>query len=130
MQSRHSQFSAIHQWRSEGTSSVALEVLIIGCHIEFINWYIFNCLKSSFCFPKIISFASTRERLFMDARPQFRILKSPGKMMTCYFRDTDAFLRYCTLRKGTLKCRFLTKIIKITWFVLSKVVPQLWGTSV
>ena len=69
------------QGRSDSTSSVTFEVLIINCHIEFINLFIFNCLKSNinlfifncltsnFCFPKNISFASRRERLFTDARP-------------------------------------------------------------
>ena len=69
------------QWRSEGISSVAFKVLIINCQIDFINLlifncltldinlFIFNCLTSNFCFPKIISFASRRERLLMDARP-------------------------------------------------------------
>ena len=33
------------QGRSEGTSSVAFEVLIINCQIYFINLFIFNCLK-------------------------------------------------------------------------------------
>ena len=32
------------QGRSEGTSSVAFEVLIINCQIYFINSFIFNCL--------------------------------------------------------------------------------------
>ena len=32
------------QGRSEGTSSVALDVLIINCKICFINLFIFNCL--------------------------------------------------------------------------------------
>ena len=36
----------VYQERSEGTSSVAFEVLIIriNCHIEFTNLFIFNCL--------------------------------------------------------------------------------------
>ena len=91
------------QGRSEGTSSVAFEVLIINCQIDFINLMICNCLKantnlvicycltSNSCFPKNISFASRserkksrRERLPMDARPYFPILNSPVKMMTSY----------------------------------------------
>ena len=32
------------QGHSEGTSSVAFEVLIINCQIYFINSFIFNCL--------------------------------------------------------------------------------------
>ena len=35
------------QGRSEGTSSVAVEVLIINCQIYFINLFIFNCLTSN-----------------------------------------------------------------------------------
>ena len=33
------------QGRSEGTSSVAFEVLIINCQIYFINLFIFNCFN-------------------------------------------------------------------------------------
>ena len=67
--------------RSEGTSSVAVEVLIVNHHMKFINLFIsncltpninlfiFNCLTSSFCFPKHMSIASRRERLLIDARP-------------------------------------------------------------
>ena len=63
------------QGHSKGTSSVALEVLIMNCLIGFINFFIFNCLTtlninlfifncltSNFSFPKIISFAGRRER--------------------------------------------------------------------
>ena len=65
---------------SESTSSVAFEVLIINCRIEFMNLFIFNCLAlninlfilncltSNFCFPKNIYFASRKEQLFMNAR--------------------------------------------------------------
>ena len=35
------------QGRSEGTSSVAFEVLIINCQIYFKNSFIFNCLTLS-----------------------------------------------------------------------------------
>ena len=82
---------------SKGTSSVALEVLIIKSEIDFINLLIFNCLTSNvnlfifnclmsninlfnfncltsnFCFPKNIFFASRRERMFMDARSGFQL---------------------------------------------------------
>ena len=54
---------------SESTSSVPFEVLMINCHIEFINLFILNCLTSNFCFPKNISCTSRRERLFMNGRP-------------------------------------------------------------
>ena len=103
------------QGRSEGTLSVPFQVLIFHCQIDFINLFIFNCLTSdiyffifnclmsdinlfffncltsTFCFPKIIPFASRTEQLFMDARPQFRILNSSRKMMICYLRDTNKF---------------------------------------
>ena len=141
---------------SEGTSSVAFEVLIINCEIYFINLFIFNyltsninlfifkclisninlfnfnCFTSNICFPKNTSFANRRERLFMDARPYFRILNSSEKMMTCYLWDTNKFLRYCTLRTSILKCRFLTKSIELTRLVLFEVLemPQLRDTSV
>ena len=140
------------QGRSESTSSVAFEVLfIINCEIDFINLFTFNyltsninlflfncstssinlfnfnCLMSNFCFPKNISFANRRKRLFMDACPYFRILNSSRKMMICYLRDTNKFLRYRTLRTSILKCGFPTKGIELTRLVLFEVLemPQL-----
>ena len=110
-----------NQGRSEGTSSVAFEVLIIKSEIDFINLFIFNCLMSNinlfkfncltsnFCFPKNIFFASRGERMFMNARPQSRVFNSTGKMMTCYLRDTSKFFRYRTLCPNILKCKFPTK---------------------
>ena len=56
--------------RSKETSSVAFEVLnlvIFNCLTSNINLFMFNCLTLNFCFPK--SFASRKERLFIDARP-------------------------------------------------------------
>ena len=114
------------QWHGDGTSSIAFEVLIIKSQIYFTNVFIFNCLTSNinlfnfncltsnFCFPKNIFFASRRERMFMDARPQFRVFNSTGKMMTCYLRDTNKFLRYCTLCTNILKSKFPTKVIELT----------------
>ena len=85
--------TCLQQECSKGSSSVAFEVLIINCQIDFmnlfifncltsdiilfifnclrsdINLFIFNCLTSNFCYPKIISLSSRRERLFMDVRP-------------------------------------------------------------
>ena len=108
-----------YQERNEGTSSVTFEVLISKSEIYFINLFIFNCLTSNtslfifscltsninlfnfncltlnFCFPKNKFFASRRERMFMDARPQSGVFNSTGKTMTCYLRDTNKFLRYC-----------------------------------
>ena len=54
------------------------------------------------------------------------------KMMTCYFRDTNKFSRYLTLRTSILKCGFPTKGIDLTRLVLFEVlqIPQLRGTSV
>ena len=126
------------QGRSQGTSSVAFEALIIKSEKDFINLFIFNCLTSNinlfifncltsnmnlfnfdcltsnFCFPKNIFFASRRERMFMDARPQFQVFNSTGKMMTCYLRDANKFLRYRTLCTNILKCGFPTKGIELT----------------
>ena len=129
---------------SEGTSSVAFEVLIINCQMYFINLLIFNCvtlniklfifkssscLTSNFCFPKIMSFKNRRERLVygvMGARPQFRILNSPEKMKTV-LQDINKFLRQRTLYKSILKCGFPTKGIELTRGVLFEIlgVPQL-----
>ena len=134
------------QGHREGTSSVAFEVLIMNCEIDFINLFIFNylassiilfilfncltlninlsifnCLTSNFCFPKNIYFASRRERVFMDVHPYFWILNSPGKMMICYLRDTNKFLRYRTLCTSILKCGFPAKSIELIWLILFEV---------
>ena len=121
------------QGPSEGTWSVVFEVLIIKSEINFINLFTFNCLKShvnlfifnyltsniilfnfncltsNFCFPKNISFASRRERMFMGARPWFWVLNSTRKMMTCYLRDTNKILRSRTLCTNILQCKFAEK---------------------
>ena len=127
---------------SECFSSVAFEVLIINCQIYFINSFIFNCLTLNiklFIFKLFdVKFLFSENHVFrkqkrtavygvMDARPQFRILNSPGKMMTCYLRDINKFLRYRTLCKSILKCGFPTKGIELTRFVLFEIlgVPQL-----
>ena len=91
-----------------------------------------HLLDVKFLFSKKHIFLKQRKRLLMDMHPQFRILNSPWKMMTCYLRDTDTFLRYRTLCASILKFRFLTKSIKLTRFILLEVpgVPQPWGTSV
>ena len=105
------------QRSGEVTSSVPFEVLIIICEIDFIKLFIFNRLTSNinllifnsltsninykfvqlqlfdikFYFPKNISFANRKKQLFMDARPEFRVLNSSGKMMTWYLRDANTF---------------------------------------
>ena len=102
------------QGRSEGTSSVAFEVLIIKWEIDFINLFIFNCLTSNvnlfifncltsninlfnfncltsnFCFPKNIFFASRRERMFMDARV-FGFSTQRGKWLPVIFETQIHF---------------------------------------
>ena len=127
---------------SEGTSSVAFKVLIINCQIYFINSFIFNCLTLNiklFIFKLFdVKFLFSENHVFrkqkrtavygvMDARPQFRILNSLEKMMTCYLRDINKFLRSGTLCKSIPKCRFPTKGIELTWFVLFEILglPQL-----
>ena len=119
------------QGRSDGIISICL-MNFVNLFINFLTSnlksLIFNCLTSAFCFPKNISFASRRERLFMNARLYFLILNSPGKMMTWYLRNINKFLRYRTLCTSILKCRFPTKGIELARFVFFEVlgVPQLW----
>ena len=128
--------------RSEGTSSVAFEVLIINCQIYYINSLIFNCLTLNiklfifklsdvkFLFSEnYVIRRQERTAVYgvMDLRPQLWILNSLGKMMTCYLRDINKFSRYRTLCKSTLKCGFPTKDIELTRFVLFEILrlPQL-----
>ena len=139
---RNTIFKSNLQQRSEGTSSVAFEVLIINCKICFIYLFIFNCLTLNiklFIFKLLdVEFLFSENHAFrkqkrtavyglMDARPQFPILNSPGKMMAGYLRDINKFLRYRTLCKSILKCGFPTKGIEQTGFVLFEIlgVPQL-----
>ena len=124
------------QGRSESTSSVAFEVLIINCQIYFINSFIFNCLTLNiklFIFKLFdVKFLFSENHVFrkqkrttvygvMYARPQFWILNSLEKMMTCYLRDINKFLRSRTLCKSIPKCGFPTESIELTWFVLSEI---------
>ena len=101
----------------------SINLFIFSYLVLNINLFIFSFLMSNFCFPKNIYFASRRERLLTDARPQFRILNSPRKMMTCYLGDTNKFLGYCTL---------CMSILKLTCLVLFEVVGVLqpWGAWV
>ena len=64
----------------------------------------------------------------MDVRPECWILNLPRKMMTCYLRDINKFLRCRTMCKSILKWGFPTKGIELTQFLLFEVlgVPQLW----
>ena len=76
------------QGRSEGTSSVAFEILIINCQIYFINLFILNCLTLNiklFIFKLFdVKFLFSENHVFrkqkrtavyglMDALPYFRI---------------------------------------------------------
>ena len=128
------------QGRSEGTSSVAFEVLIINCQIYFINSFIFNCLTLNiklFIFKLFdVKFLFSENYVF---RKQKRMavyglcaslvsdFKFTREMMTCYIQDINKFLRYCTLCKSVLKGGFPTKGIELRQFVLFEVlgVPQL-----
>ena len=82
------------QGRSEGTSSVTFEVPIIKSEIDFVNLFIFNCLTSN-------------ENLFIFNCLTLNInlfnLMKLGKMMTCYLRDTNKFLRSRTMCTNILK---------------------------
>ena len=139
---------------SRGVARVAFEVLIIKSEIDFINLFIFNCLtsnmslfifnsltsninlfnfnsfSSNFCFPKNIFFASRRERMFMDVPLFFRVFNSTGKIMTCYLRDTNNFLRYRIMFTNILKWKFPSKRIELTRlkFFEGPRVPQFWRT--
>ena len=127
----------MEQGRSKGTPSAQFESLIINCHIEFINLFIFNCLMSNknfFIFNCLTSNFCFEKRIFCEQNRMViygRILNSPRKMMTCYLRDTNKFLRYRTLCTSVLTCRFPTECIKLAWSVFFEApeVPQLWGTS-
>ena len=133
---------SLTQARSESTSRVAFKVLIINCQIYFINSLIFSCLTLNiklfvfklfdlkclflenhvYCKEKSMAVYGV-----MGTRPQFRILNSLGKMMACYLRDMNKFLRYRTLCKSILKCGLPTKGVELTELVLFEIlgVPQL-----
>ena len=51
-----------------------IDLFIFNCLTLNINLFKFSCLPSNFCFLKNIYFTSKKERLFVDARPYFRIL--------------------------------------------------------
>ena len=55
------------------------------------------------------------------------LVLSPGKMMTCYLRGRNKFLRDRTLCTSILKCGFTTEGVKLTRLLLFEVpgVPQL-----
>ena len=74
---------------------------------KFVHLQLFDV---KFLFSEKHIFRSRRERLFMDDRPQFQILNSPGKMMTCYLRDTNKFQSYRTLCTSILNADFRQKV--------------------
>ena len=99
-----------------GTSSVAFEVLIINCHIYFINSLIFNCLtlnincSSSSCLTSNFYFFTkscllqTEENGCLWSYGRASLVsdfKLTQEMMTSYLRDINKFLRYRTLLEYT-----------------------------
>ena len=62
------------QGRSEGTSSVAFEVLKFICQTCFKDFFDFNSLVLNFCFPKRYIFCRQKRTAVMDAHPYFRLL--------------------------------------------------------
>ena len=58
---------------------------------------------------------------------QASLVSSPGKMITCYLRGRNKFLRYRNLCTSILKCEFTTEGVKLTRLLLFEVsrVPQL-----
>ena len=106
-----------NQIRNRFYKSVRLQLFNVKCkfiYLQLLNvkykFIQLNCLTSNIFFPKNIFLASRRERIFMDARPQFRVFNSAAKMMTCYLPDTNKYLRSRTLCTNILKCKFPTKI--------------------
>ena len=95
--------------------------------IKCLHCFQLQLFDVNFFFPKNKFLASRRERTFMDARPWFRVVNSTVKMMTCYLRDKNKFLRYCTLCTSILKCKFPTKGIELARlkFFEDPRVPQL-----
>ena len=125
------------QGRNEVTSNVAFDVPIINCQILFINSFIFNCITLNM---KLFIFKLFDVKFLFSENHVFRKQKRTAvygvmdahfllnkKLMTCYLRDINKFLRYDTLCKSILKCGILTKSIELTRFVLFEIlgVPQL-----
>ena len=139
------------QWCSKDTSSVTFEVLnnqLKNRFYKFINLQLFH-VKYNFVHFKLFNvqykfvqfqlfdvkflffakhiFFKKKRTAFMDTRPQFWVLNSPRKTMTCYLRGTNKFLRYCNLCMSILKWGFPTKGIELTSLVLFEVpeMPQI-----
>ena len=119
------------QGPSEGISSVAFEVLIINCQIYLMNLLIFNCFPSNMIFSIhlfYVKFLFSENDIFPELKraavhvraylaSNFKLTRENDDMMTCYLRDINKFLRYCTLYKSILKCGYPTKSTRLTWFV-------------
>ena len=135
----YAKISTFLQGHSQGTSSVAFEVLIINCQAYFINLFIFACLTLNinlFIFNLIdVKFLFSENHIF---RKQTRTAVYGSAPLVSDFkltRENDDLLssRLCktcylrTLHKSILKCGFPTKSIKLTRFVLLEVfgVPQI-----
>ena len=124
-----------------GAQRVYLKCIIRGTNNQLPNiFYKFVHLKLKLLIFKLFEVESlfSKNHVFrkwkrtavyglMDACPQFRILNSPGKMVTCYLQDIKKFLRYRTLCKSILKYGFPTKGIELTRFILFEAlgVPQI-----
>ena len=116
------------QGGSEGTNNQVRNRFYKSVHLQlfnvqykFVYLQLFNVkfkfvqlFDVKFLFSQKHIFASRRERMFMDARPLFRVFNSTGKMMTCYLRDRNKFWRSRTLCTNILKCKFPTKGIELT----------------
>ena len=129
------------QGRSEGTSSLAFEVLKINCQIYFINLFIFNRLTLNikmFVFKLFdVKFLFSENHVFCKQKrtaclwsygraslvSNFKLTRENDDL----FFKTNKILRHHTLCKSILKCGLPTKGIELTRFVLSEIlgVPQL-----
>ena len=117
-----------------GTSNQLPNTFYKFVHLQLFNMkhklFIFKLFDVKFLFCENHVFPKQRRTTvygLMDGRPQFGILNSARKMMTCYPRDINKFLRQGLLCKSILKYRFPTKGIELTRFVLFEVlgIPHL-----
>ena len=105
--------------RSEGTSSVAFAVLTIKSEIDFINLFIFNCLKSNinlFIFNcisqiKIYSTSTVWRQIFIFWRTYFSQAEENGCLWT-----------------RVLSFGFSTQLGK-WWPVIFETQTDFWGTA-
>ena len=78
------------QGTNKQSPNIFYKFILFNCLTLNIKLFIFNLFDVKFCFPKIMSFANKRERLFIKLWTRvlsFRILNSLGEIMTCYLRD-------------------------------------------